>query len=327
MNQPNYYGAPPENVFLRKRLEKRELRLQSFYASLAVLLFIFVQQLLLFALEFFGLYEKYLSDPLFNSGMETLIIFLSLFVPFSACGKLLKKESGVKDALPFEKPVRRSLMPLAVLAGLGCCMLANEITGFIVFFMRKNDVVLSSPELSMPEGTFGVVVSFCRIIVFAALVEEIAFRGHIMQNLRKFGDGFAIFMAALLFALIHGNLVQAPFALIVGCALGYLSLKTGTLWTAVIIHALNNLISFAESRLVSVVREDILSIATTIFMYVLTIIGLLCFIVFINKAADFPLRESKTLLSTAEKTVVYLTTPTMLAAIALMLYLTAQYIS
>ena len=64
-----------------------------------------------------------------------------------------------------------------------------------------------------------------------------------MGNLRKYGDKFALLASALVFAVMHGNLVQAPFALIAGFGLGYLSIKTGTIWTGIAIHAANNLIS------------------------------------------------------------------------------------
>lgn len=324
---PNYYGAPDPMILARKKREKKELRLQSIFASCAVLALVLVQNIAVSLMALTGLYEKYLNDPLFQSGADIIIILLSVLLPFSVFGKLIEKKSGLKNSLPFEKPKAKGLMPLAIVSGLGFCMVANIITNVLISFVSAFGVELSSPDLAMPDGAFGVAVSFCRIVVVAAFVEEVAFRGYIMQNLRKFGDGFAVAMAALVFALMHCNLIQAPFALIVGFALGYLSIKTGTLWTAVIIHALNNCISLAVSYLSGSVEEKLLNYTVSLMIYALIFAGLLCFIAFVKRANAIPSFKTRTALSTTSKVLTYLTTPTMLIAIALMLYFTAQYVN
>ena len=66
-------------------------------------------------------------------------------------------------------------------------------------------------------------------------------RGVVMQPLRKYGDRFAIVVSAVLFAALHGNMVQIPFAFVAGLALGYFAIITNSIWTSVAIHCLNNL--------------------------------------------------------------------------------------
>lgn len=324
---PNPYGAPDLMIFERKKREKKELRLQSVFASCAVLSLVLVQNIVVSLMVLFGVYGRYMNDPLFQSGADIIIILLSILLPFSVFGKLIEKRSGLQNSLPFEKPKAKGLMPLAIVSGLGFCMVANIITNALNSFVTSFGVELSSPELAMPDGALGVVVSFCRIVVVAAFVEEIAFRGYIMQNLRKFGDGFAVAMAALVFALMHCNLIQAPFALIVGFALGYLSIKTGTLWTAVIIHALNNSFSLVVSYLSGSVEEKLLNYSVSLLIYLLIFAGIFSFIAFVRKANSIPSFKTRTALSAPSKVFTYLTTPTMLIAIALMLYFTAQYVN
>lgn len=72
-------------------------------------------------------------------------------------------------------------------------------------------------------------------------------RGVVMQPLRKYGDWFAILTSAFVFALMHGNLVQAPFAFIAGIGLGYAVIASGSLWTGILIHLLNNSISVIQT--------------------------------------------------------------------------------
>ena len=73
-------------------------------------------------------------------------------------------------------------------------------------------------------------------VVLPAFIEEIVFRGAIMQSLRRFGDGFALLVSSVLFAVVHGNFVQAPYAFLMGLVIGYFVLRTGSLWAGIFIH-------------------------------------------------------------------------------------------
>ena len=75
-----------------------------------------------------------------------------------------------------------------------------------------------------------------------ALVEEFTYRGVVLGSLRPFGDRFAIVVSALLFGLLHRNMVQFPNAFLLGAALGYFMVKTNSIWTSMAIHFLNNLL-------------------------------------------------------------------------------------
>lgn len=325
-NPENYFYHPAEYFFEAKRREKREIRYQSLLAGFAILSLILVQNIAVTLMALFDVYNTYLNNPLFQSGVDIIIILLSILLPFSIFGKMIQNRSGVPELLPFEKPREGKLLPLAVVGGLGMCMLANIVTGFLTSFLTAAGLELSSPDLAMPEGGLGILASFCRVVLVAAFVEEMALRGYIMQNLRKFGDGFAIAMSALVFGLMHCNLIQTPFALIVGAVLGYLCIKTGSLWTAVLVHALNNSISLAASYLDSVVEKSVLNSLESLLIYALILAGIPCFIVFVRKVNETPQRKIKTALSNGEKTAAYLTTPTMIIAIVVMLYLTSQYV-
>ena len=61
------------------------------------------------------------------------------------------------------------------------------------------------------------------ISLVAPVVEELLFRGAVLRSFQPFGKRFAIVFSALLFGLFHGNLVQIPFAFLVGLVLGYVA--------------------------------------------------------------------------------------------------------
>ena len=61
--------------------------------------------------------------------------------------------------------------------------------------------------------------------------------------LRPYGNGLAILVSSLLFGLMHGNVLQIPFAFMVGLALSFLVVKTNCIWLACGLHFLNNFMS------------------------------------------------------------------------------------
>lgn len=77
------------------------------------------------------------------------------------------------------------------------------------------------------------------ISLVAPVVEELLFRGAVLRSFQPFGKRFAIVFSALLFGLFHGNLVQIPFAFLVGLVLGYVAVEYSISW-AILLHFINN---------------------------------------------------------------------------------------
>lgn len=87
-------------------------------------------------------------------------------------------------------------------------------------------------------------------VVAAPILEEVLFRGLIFESCReRFGKGGALVISALLFGLIHGVPVQMVNAFVVGLILGYVYLRTRSLVSVMIIHAVNNAIAYATIAL------------------------------------------------------------------------------
>lgn len=77
--------------------------------------------------------------------------------------------------------------------------------------------------------------------VFAPIAEEIIFRGLVLRVLQPCGKRYAILLSAFLFGIFHGNVVQSPFAFVVGIVLGYTALEYNIGW-AMLLHMINNLV-------------------------------------------------------------------------------------
>lgn len=329
-NNYGYQGYNPNYAyerFLKHEQDKKTLKKLSLCAGGAVLLYILVQNIMLVLLQPFGLLDAYYDNPIFKCAYDIVLTIIGMYLPFAFIGRRMKKISAEPEPVPLGKPQGGFNTLLAVVAGLGVCMIANYVTSFVTIFMALFGFELSSPEIGMPTGVLGVALNIARLAVVAAVVEELALRGFVMGNLRRYGDTFAIFMSAFVFAAMHGNLIQAPFALVAGFGLGYFSVKTNSLWTGILIHGFNNLISTVVSYLLDVVPEEMLNSVYVMLVYGLIGLGIICFIAFNNRTRHIPLRRNETSLSTGECVRYYLLSPTMILSLFFMLYVTITYIS
>lgn len=82
-------------------------------------------------------------------------------------------------------------------------------------------------------------------IIAAPILEEVLFRGMIQDTLvRRYGSMRGIIVAAAIFGIIHIIPQQAINAFFIGLILGYIYLRTKSLLPVIIIHAINNAISY-----------------------------------------------------------------------------------
>lgn len=95
--------------------------------------------------------------------------------------------------------------------------------------------------LESVSGDSDTVSLFLYSALLAPISEEILFRGLILRTMKPFGKRFAIFGSAFLFGLFHGNLLQTPYAFLVGLVLGYVTIEYSIGW-AVALHMFNNLV-------------------------------------------------------------------------------------
>lgn len=75
------------------------------------------------------------------------------------------------------------------------------------------------------------------VAAVAAVCEELAFRGLILSGMRRrLGPVAAVLVSSLLFALAFLNLVAFLPAFLLGCVLGFLALRTNSLWPGVVLQ-------------------------------------------------------------------------------------------
>lgn len=142
----------------------------------------------------------------------------------------------------FEK---RGRMTAGTFLAIACVFLGCQVG--VSLYAAVLEVILNcfglSVMVSLEAATLRAesVSMFLYASIGAPIAEELLFRGFVQRSLMPFGKKFAVFAAALLFGMFHGNLVQTPYAFLVGLVLGYVTAEYSIIW-AIALHMLNNMV-------------------------------------------------------------------------------------
>lgn len=106
-------------------------------------------------------------------------------------------------------------------------------------------------ELLEDASGAGLVLFAAAVVVLAPLAEELLFRGALLRALmRRLNPAWAVFVSALVFALVHplgdpevGSVIVVPAILTLGVVSGYLAVRSGDLSRSIMLHAGFNLLT------------------------------------------------------------------------------------
>ena len=136
------------------------------------------------------------------------------------------------------------MTPFVFFCLLSFCVGAQMVNSIWVTLLELvlNQFGLTAMELlESVAGDSDTFSMFLYASILAPIGEEILFRGYVLRSLRPFGKRFAILGSAILFGLFHGNLLQTPYAIVMGLVLGYLATEYSIRWS-VLLHMFNNLV-------------------------------------------------------------------------------------
>lgn len=130
-----------------------------------------------------------------------------------------------------------------LLFGLIGISLGGIMADTIATLLPVSTKIMELSFSAVPTGVGEWITLVLYSAAIPALVEEFVFRGVILNSFRRYGDAIAIWISAIMFTLVHGNVLQFGLALPSGLILGYVTVCSGNIWIAVAIHFLNNALS------------------------------------------------------------------------------------
>lgn len=144
-----------------------------------------------------------------------------------------------RDALAMRRLTVALFPPLAL-------VLIGSVTVFgEIYFVAQRLVPVPEAyefflrDLLQIDGRADLVMTLAVAVVFAPILEEFLFRGAILQGLKpQLGARAACLWSAAFFAMFHFyNPWQILPTFFLGLILGWLVLRTGSIWSAIVLHS------------------------------------------------------------------------------------------
>ena len=147
-------------------------------------------------------------------------------------------------ALGFVKTV--GLGPYALAAGMWIIGLSALMFWVQILIWLDIDLLLppDTAEKALDEAGGSIVITLVLVGLLGPIAEEIFFRGFVLPGLiNRLGVGRALVISSLVFGLFHidPGAIVPTFAL--GLALGWVYLKTRSIWPAIFAHGLHNTVA------------------------------------------------------------------------------------
>jgi len=324
---PQQYQEEYRKIQVNSR-EKREFRKRSMLIALGIILFVLISTILWLILSGAkGLSELYTANSTFSLSIDIMLTVASLFGAYLIVRLLMdrKHEGFIPLALPENKKHALLLIPFGVLS----CLAGAYLTSYMNTALEEVfDVSFTMPDLPEPKTPVELLLYLTSCVFVPCIFEEIALRAGALQAMRKYGDWFAIVSSAFVFAILHGNMVQTPFAFVAGIAIGYVYVVTGSIWPGVAIHFINNFASCITSfGSVFSISEDATNLIYAIYMGVFVVAGTVCFIIYVFDKKKPALNKDTTSLKLSQKLTGFVFNIPMIIALLYMGFVTSQYIN
>lgn len=161
---------------------------------------------------------------------------------------LFRKDRIEEKMLGLNKTGKITISRFVVIAVMGifACVAFNNL----IILSSISTVSQGYQETSRLVYQSPFLVQMLGLGILVPVAEELVYRGLLFKRMRQnMPFKTAMIFSALIFGVIHGNLVQFIYAGVLGLALAYLYEKTNSLKAPVILHVAMNITSVLATRL------------------------------------------------------------------------------
>jgi len=162
---------------------------------------------------------------------------LAMGVPFGIAHLIRNKRTGIS-----KYNFSLSSMKIMVLISISIIAIQTGIVSPIVSSLPMPEIMKKIfLEFANQNGIFSFIV----IVIAAPIIEELIFRGIILNGLlQRYSPVKSIIISSVLFGIVHLNPWQFISALIIGLFSGWVYYRTRKLTLSIMIHSVNNLFAF-----------------------------------------------------------------------------------
>lgn len=114
-------------------------------------------------------------------------------------------------------------------------VLMNLVLTIVITFLPQRITVLYDTTTSLAVSN-GLFVDLMITGLLVPVAEEMIFRYGILRSMDKVNNKFAIVYQALIFGILHGNVIQGTYAFLLGLVFGLIYKRTNNLTNTILLH-------------------------------------------------------------------------------------------
>jgi len=278
-------GSKEEKIRIRR---ERKMKYPNF-TDLLLTIGVFIVSLVLA-----GILMAALSIFNMEKELVTAIIYPVQFVPVIVFLYYYRRHRG--DSSPGARFAPRSVNLTLTLWGILLMLVTSVVIEPLLSLFP--DRYFETVEQNIGRGGWAILT----VTLVAPVLEEILFRGQILRAVKgKYGSFWALIISSFLFGLIHGIPPQMVNAFFLGLILGYIYIKTGSLFSVIIMHAVNNALAYVQMEVFegvdsgATIRQSVGNDVTYFIIYgaclILFILGILGMVRTVKKQKAASLAE------------------------------------
>ena len=250
-----FEGAPPERPDETEEIRLPQPRHAIGFFLLLIASFFTVIFLLVFLLESLGI-ELDFSSQIVNAFLTVVqaLVTLGVIWIFLQWGRF-----SAEGTLSLQ-PAPRSAYVWGPVGMIALGILTAQAGALLVraFPELASENLAELVRLSRFTDVFSFVLYALAISLGPGISEELAFRGVMLAGFRsRYSPGAAVALSALFFALMHLDTLHILLTFPAGLWLGFLVVRTRSIYPAIAAHALNNLWSTLEAAYWQAVQPGI----------------------------------------------------------------------
>lgn len=169
---------------------------------------------------------------------------------------IILSKTTVKERLDLYPVSFKTLWPVIILG-----ITLNIFISYLIDFLPVPEIIMQEyAEATKLLGSDITVVQVFSVVIMAPVLEEILYRGLIMKSLQRgIPVIIALIIQAVLFGLMHGQLLWICYATFFGVLLALIKLRYKSLYPSILLHLSFNIANYILVPFYMIVPDNIYS--------------------------------------------------------------------
>lgn len=220
-------------------------------------------------------------NPTFMITVNAICYLIANPVAYLIGNNMTKKYYKAKPFTKIQLPAADCVIAvLAVLGFQGFSLLAQYAIMYVTKMSGINESTASMFAFS--DDIVKNVIMVIYFVFIAAITEELLCRGLVLKLFSPVSKKFAVVASAVLFGVMHGNFNQMFNGFLLGLVIGYVAVKSKSIWIPIICHMVANTNAMVLSYFEYKIGEDFFN-TELIYGAILTVIAIVSIVLLLKR--------------------------------------------